>query len=64
MDIEKFAGSWKTFVVTCNRTLMGVTCCIYGNCFVGKYFVICFSTTKILPPKNTRYTVCTITLTH
>ena len=52
----------KNFVVTCTHALMGVARCIYGNCFVGKYFVVCFSTTKtkkILspPPKNTRYTV-------
>ena len=33
----------KKFVVTCTRALMGVARCIYGNCFVGKYFVVCFS---------------------
>ena len=52
----------KNFVVTCTCALMSVARCIYGNCFVGKYFVVCFSTTKILPPpppKNTRYTVYT-----
>ena len=51
MDTEKFCG----FVVTCTRALMGVARCIYGNCFVGKYFVVCFSTTKtikILPPEK------------
>ena len=45
----------KNFVVTCTRALMGVAHCIYGNCFVGKYFVVCFSTaktTKILPPEK------------
>ena len=53
----------KNFVVTCTRALMGVDRCIYGNCFVGKYFVVCFSTTKILPPEKyplyvyVRYTV-------
>ena len=47
----------KNFVVMCTRALMGVDRCIYGNCFVGKYFVVCFKTTKIYPPKNTRYTV-------
>ena len=36
----------KNFVVTCTRAIMGVARCIYGNCFVGKYFVVCFSTTK------------------
>ena len=40
----------KHFVVTCTRVLMGVAHCIYGNCFVGKYFVVCFSTMKIPPP--------------
>ena len=42
-------------MVTCMRALMGVARCIYGNCFVGKYFVVCFSTTKttkILPPEK------------
>ena len=51
----------KNFVVTCTRALMRVARCIYGNCFVGKYFVVCFSTTKFLPPKNTSYTVYTVT---
>ena len=48
----------KNFVVTCTRALMGVARCIYGNCFVGKYFVVCFSTTKttkILPPPPEKY---------
>ena len=59
----------KHFVVTCTRALMGVARCIYGNCFVGKYFVVCFSTTKttkILPPpsKNTRYKVDVLTYVH
>ena len=65
----KFSWMWKmlrvrgkNFVVTCTRALMSVAHCIYGNCFVGKYFVVCFSTTKTTkilppPPKNTRYTV-------
>ena len=42
----------KIFLVTCTRAIMSVACCIYGDCFVGKYFVVCFSTTKntnILP---------------
>ena len=42
-------------MVTCMRALMGVARCIYGNCFVGKYFVVCFSTaktTKILRPEK------------
>ena len=49
----KFSWIWKilqvhgkNFVVTCTRALMSVARCIYGNCFVGKYFVVCFSTTK------------------
>ena len=46
VDMEHFLGSWKKFVVTCTRALMGVARCIYGNCFVGKYFVVCFSTMK------------------
>ena len=51
------AGSWKKnpwlSVDSCMCALMGVARCIYGYCFVGKYFVVCFSTTKttnILPP--------------
>ena len=52
-------GSWKKFCGYVYRALMGVAGCIYGNCFVGKYFVVCFSTKKFypLPPKNTRYMV-------
>ena len=57
----------KNVVVTCTRALMGTARCICGrggNCFVGKYFVVCFSTTKILPPPPpkipTRYTVYTV----
>ena len=42
-------------MVTCTRALMGVARCIYGNCFVGKYFVVCFSTTKNLPPELHAY---------
>ena len=58
----KFSWIWKilqvrgkNFVVTCTRALMSVARCIYGNCFVGKYFVGCFSTTKttkIFPPEK------------
>ena len=49
----KFQVRGGKFVVTCTRALMSVARCIYGNCFVGKYFMVCFSTTKntkILPP--------------
>ena len=45
----------KNFVVTCTCALMVVARCIYSNCFVGKYFVVCFSTaktTKTLPPEK------------
>ena len=52
MDMEKnLRVRGKKFVVTCMRAraLMSVARCIYGNCFVGKYFVVCFSTTKNLP---------------
>ena len=35
-------------MVACTRVLMGVARCIFGNCFVGKYFVVCFSTTKTM----------------
>ena len=58
MDMENFAGSWKkNVVVSCTRALMSVARCIYiyGNCFVGKYFVVYFSTTKntkILTPEK------------
>ena len=55
VDMEIFAVSWKNFVVTCTRALMGVARCIYGNCFMGKYFVVCFSTTKILPSPPEKY---------
>ena len=69
VDMENFAGCGKKFVVTCTRALMGVARCIYGNCFVCKYFVVCFSTTKTTkilpsPPKNTCYTVINTTLQH
>ena len=69
MDMENLAGSWKKFrgyVYTCTNGRgslhlwpYGIWYMVHGNCFVGKYFVVCFSTTKILPPlpKNTRYTV-------
>ena len=67
VDMENFAGSWKHFrgyVYACSTcmhaALMGVARCIYGNCFLGKYFVVCFSTTKntnILLPQNTHYMV-------
>ena len=60
----KFSWIWKmlwvcgnNFVVTCTHALMGVAHCIYGNCLVGKYCVVCFSTTKttkILPPPPPR----------
>ena len=43
----------------CKRALMGVARCIYNLyvykimvTFAGKYFVVCFSTTKILPPRK------------
>ena len=42
----------KNFVVTCTRALMSVARCIYGNCLVGKYFVVCFLTTKFPPPRK------------
>ena len=63
----KFSRIWKilrvrgkNFVVSCTRALMidmSVARCIYnyGNCFVGKYFVVYFSTTKttkILTPEK------------
>ena len=40
----KFCGFVEK--ISCMCALMGVARCIYGNCFVGKYFVVCFSTTK------------------
>ena len=52
MDVENVADSWKKFHGTCTCALMSVVRCIYGNCFVGKYFVVCFSTTKLLPPRK------------
>ena len=62
MDMEIYAGSWKKFrgfVYACTNERGSLH--LYGNCFVGKYFVVYFSstkTTKILtPPENTRYTV-------
>ena len=51
------------FMVTCTRALMGVAHCIYGNCFVGKYFVVCFSTTKIYPSPPEKYLQCSISFT-
>ena len=42
-------------MVSCTRALMSVARCIYVNCFVGKYFVVYFSTTKttkILTPEK------------
>ena len=43
--------------ISCTHALMSVARCIcnYGNCFVGKYFVVYFSTTKttkILTPEK------------
>ena len=52
----------KNFVVSCTRALMSVAR-LYGNCFVGKYFVVYFSTTKttkILTPE--KYPLCGIWL--
>ena len=60
----KFSWLWKilrvrgkNFVVSCTRALISVARCIYMvyNCFVGKYFVVYFSTTKttkILTPEK------------
>ena len=56
VDMENFAGSWKKFrgyVYACTNGRGSLH--LYGNCFVGKYFVVCFSTaktTKILPPEK------------
>ena len=65
----KFSWIWtflrvrgKKFVVSCTRALMSLAHCIYnyGNCFVGKYFVVYFSTTKTTkiltpPPPPEKY---------
>ena len=51
MDMENFARSWfrvRVHVCTNGRDLLHV----YGNCFVSKYFVVYFSTTKILTPEK------------
>ena len=53
------AISWKYF---CGRAVCIKTTPIDSWFFVGKYFVVCLSTTKTTkilppPPKNTRYTV-------
>ena len=56
MDMENFAGSWKNFrgfVYACTNERGSLH--LYGNCFVGKYFVVYFSTTKttnILTPEK------------
>ena len=56
MDMEILRVRGKNFVVSCTHALMSVARCIYyGNCFVGKYFVVYFSTTKttkILTPEK------------
>ena len=47
MDMENFAGSWKIFrgfVYVCTNERGSLH--LYCNCFVGKYFVVYFSTTK------------------
>ena len=55
MDMENLAGLWKQFsgyayACTNGRGSLHLWSC--GNCFVGKYFVVCFSTTKILLPEK------------
>ena len=53
MDMENFAGSWKKFrgfAYTCTNERGSLHLYAYGTCFVGKYFVVYFSTMKILPP--------------
>ena len=57
VDMDNFVGLWNFFVVTCTCALMGVACCIYGNCFVGKYFVVCFSTRNPPPPPRKILTI-------
>ena len=47
VDMENFAGSWKKFrgfVYACTNERGSLH--LYGNCFVDKYFVVYFSTTK------------------
>ena len=56
MDMENFACSWKKFrgfVYACTNERGSLH--LYGNCFMGKYFVVYFSTTKttkILTPEK------------
>ena len=56
VDMENFVGSWKKFrgfVYACTNERGSLH--LYGNCFVGKYFVVYFSTTKttkILTPEK------------
>ena len=56
VDMENFAGWWKKFrgfVYACTNECGSLH--LYGNCFVGKYFAVYFSTTKttnILTPEK------------
>ena len=56
MDMEIFADLWEKFrgfVYACTNGRGSLH--LYGNCFVGKYFVVYFSTTKttkILTPEK------------
>ena len=56
----KFSWIWKIFrvrgfVYACTNERGSLHLHVYGNCFVGKYFVVYFSTTKttkILTPEK------------